>query len=557
MPLTEINIERIEKIKSIDLCKLNKKLVGSVPTKFVESISNDLNTTATLILTINKFITDENTKRKVEYPLYDEFKNKRYLLLNDKDYYIIDGISEDSIFKTKTITAYKGEWKLNKMPISIEDVGIVLTMEDEIENDIYSLNSLLNEVGWSLGHVDDTVKYENVEEQIAKMRLQESIDDSWLNFINKTISEQFGCIPTFDTVNKTVDLYDLNTFGEEIKICLSKDNYLKSLEKEIESEDLITRLYLQGNEELDIGSVSPTGYSFISNFSYFIDNNEMSEELMKALSLYDEMVEERAIDWKRLTSEKVAKQTELNLENTKWIMSISRINVLKKQIEDYSITEGMEVEESKARVELAKEKDEETILRLTVEDLEEQVGLLTIAIDNINILCKYETCTDREGNRVFDEVLLDELNEFIFIDTYKDDSYVDAEEMLKEGNRILELRSNPTVQMNIDNVNFMKRVVDNNFRLKWNGTLSFGDIVVILDGDIENYYYFVGYDIDYKSGNLSLKISSRKNYTDDTRLIHDWLKEGKKNKSLLDTNRYLFNKVKNLQLNVNKEDIKK
>lgn len=551
-----INIDKIEKIESVDLCKLNKRLIGSVPAEFVVSIKNDLNTTGIMTLKVKKYITNQIDKKKVEYILYDEFKNKRYIFLNEKDYYIIDEIKEDRFTNVKEITAYKGEWKLNKSQLSIEDIGIHLSIEDDIDNGIYSLNSLLNEIGWSLDYVDDSVRYENAEEQTFKMRWQENISSSWLDFISNDLADQFRCIPTFDTVNKTINLYDLNTFGEEIKICLSKDNYLKSLENEVASEDLITRLYLEGNEELDISDASPSGYTFLNDFSYFINNREMSDELISSLLKYDEMVEIRAIDWKELVAEKTAKQTELNLEKTKWLMSISRVNMLKKQIEDYAMNE-MVVEENKARVELAKEKDKELILRIKVEELEEQVELLTVAINNINILCKYETCTDNEGQLIFNKELLDELNEFIFIDIYKNDSYVDANEIIKEGRRQLELRCKPITEIKIDSISFMKRIVDNDFRLKWNGNLSFGDIVVILDNDVENYYYFIGYEINYKDGSLSLRLSTKKNAKDDTRIIHDWLKESKKTKSLLTTNRYLFNKVKTLQLNVSREDMNK
>ena len=37
------------------------------------------------------------------------------------------------------------------------------------------------------------------------------------------------------------------------------------------------------------------------------------------------------------------------------------------------------------------------------------------------------------------------------------------------------------------------QIIDNNFRLKWNGTLSFGDIIVLIDEDSneEEFYYLL------------------------------------------------------------------
>lgn len=59
------------------------------------------------------------------------------------------------------------------------------------------------------------------------MRWQESIDNNMLDFIREDIAQQFNCLPIFDATTRTIDLLDLDTLGEEIKICLCKDNYLK------------------------------------------------------------------------------------------------------------------------------------------------------------------------------------------------------------------------------------------------------------------------------------------------------------------------------------------
>ncbi|MFN1845583.1 phage tail protein [Clostridioides difficile] len=104
------------------------------------------------------------------------------------------------------------------------------------------------------------------------------------------MKEEFNCVIEFDTFNKLINLYNIDSFGDEIKITLTEDNYIKSIERTLNTNDIVTRLKLQGNEEMDIIDATETGYPYIENYSYFIENKEMSPELMKAINVYEEIV---------------------------------------------------------------------------------------------------------------------------------------------------------------------------------------------------------------------------------------------------------------------------
>lgn len=578
-----MNIKNIASIESLVLCKLNKRPIGELSTSYITSYESYMDETSKITLKIYKNITSQVKKQNKINPLYDEIKPKRYLLLNDKDYYIIEDIKESKISGIKEVTAYSGEQILIRRPIELEDFGIQI-LDDDIDNNIYSLNTMLAEVGWKLGHVDDSVVYVRAESMLdkegnnlvdeaivgeailgwaeenrvdeIKLRWQESVNNNWLDFIKTEIAEQFECLPIFHPATRTIDLYDINTLGEEIKICLTKDNYIKSKTKTRNSEELITLLKLKGADELNIEYHILGGYNFITNFSYFIETNEMSSELISALGKYDEMIEIRHLIWQTLINEKTEKEDELLIKRNKWTISISAINCYKNVIDKYILTEDV-VNENRVRVQLSEELDKELILRLEIEDLLEQINLLQTSIDNINLLCKYETCTDENGNLIFNEETLDELQEFIFADTYSDDSFVNAQDLLEKGKNVLNERCKPTMEVEIDSINFMNRIIDNDFRLRWNGDLSFGDIVVLIDEDTneEEYYYFLGYNIDYSSNSLILKISNKKTLRENTKTINNWLKEMKKTKSLLMSNKHVFNKVKQNRLNIDKKDI--
>lgn len=542
-----MKVNKIEAIESIILCKLSKLPIGELMPSCVTSFNKNIDEVPFMTLKINKYFISQDKKEKVYNPLYDEIKVKRYLFINNEDYYLIEEIDENKLSNIKEIKAYKGEQKLNKFPIEIEDIGIQLVTNDP-NNEVYTLNDLLLEIGWKLNHVDTAVAYEN---GVEKMRWQESINTNWLDFIKNDIAEQFDCLPLFDTINKTIDLIDINSMGEEIKLFLSKDNYLKSKQKTIEGNEFITLLKLKGDDELDIREYLPSAYDFITDFSYFIEIGEMSNELVTALNKYDEMVAKRYIQWKALVDEKISKQKELDLNRTLWQMSISTLERYKYEIQKYKLMEDT-INESLTKVSYSNEADNELILRFGIDDIVSQIGFLEAAISEINKLCRYETCTDDNGQLIFNKQLLNELSEFIFMDEYKNDAFTDGNMLLEKGKKELEKRSKPTISITVDSINFMNRIIDNNFRLKWNGELYFGDIIVLIDDETgeEEYYYFIGYDIDYESNKLTLKISNKKTDREDTKTINTWLKEIKNTKSLLLSNRYLFNDVKKNRLNM-------
>ena len=549
----EINIKSIKQIKSLVLCKLSKIPIMEIPTTNIVSIERAIDEVDKLTLRIDKYFIAQDTKKKTLNPVYDEIKPKRYLLLDDEEYFIIEDIKVNKLSGYLEVTAMSGEVILNRRPLDMEDFGIQI-VDDDIENGIYSLNTLLEKVGWHLNEIDESLIYN--EDGTPCMRWQESVNTSYMEFIKNELAEQFNFLPVFNTFDRSVDLLDLNILGEEIKICLSKDNYIKSKTKTNNSEELITLLKLRGNEELNVGASIVGGYDFLMNFSYFKETKEMSDELIMALDLYDRMVEIRTPIWRELVDSKINKESELSIKKSQWQMSISTIDCYKRLIDQYILKEFV-VEENETRVKLSQELDNELVLRLEIEDLAEEIQLLDVSIENINSLCRFETCTDDEGNLVFNNDLLMELQEFIFVDSYNDDSFVSASDLINKGESKLEERCKPTTQVEIDSVNFLSRLVDNGYHLKWNGTLQFGDIVVLIDEDTdeEEWYYFLGYDINYSNNTLTLKISNKKSNRSNTKTINQRLKDIKKTKELLTRNKYLFNKTKQNRLNISRENV--
>ena len=595
-------INEIKDSYRILLHKVNEDPICELLFSTLDSIKSSMNEVGQIQLTVNKYYINQIGKTKKKYPYYDDIKNERMISL-DGAFYVIKDIKEDTKNDTKIITAYSKEKKLEKISISIEDLGFYLQDSDEANN-IYSLEDYMyDETGWRFGHIDDIVKYNefsehliideisydgnigslsvdgsydftegnlqlNVQNETPKMRWQESVNTSWLDYLNKTISTQFDCYVHFDNKNQLVNLYDMSSFGENLNLALSYDNYIKSLEKTSSSSDLVTKLVLIGNEEeCVIEDYTVTGTNYIENYSYYMDNEEMSRELINALNKYYEMTAQRSVTWKTLRENKI--QLETDLTNKKYEES-NKLAMIKKLKESYSLyigKAGTEEDVTGTYTKLAAEtvaqieiyENESKDLYNAIQDLELQIDLTDKSIKDINILCQKKTATDENGNVIFgtDDRLLNELKKFISSETFSDDSYYDAEEMIMSGEKKLDILSKPTRTWDIDVEDFTRRLVSNKFRQQWKGVLGLGDIIYLLNkDDSEEFIYFVGYEKNYRSKSLSLTLSDKKESEEVVRYINDWLKTFKANDRLLNRNRRILNIVKSNRINIKRSEVK-
>ena len=351
-------------------------------------------------------------------------------------------------------------------------------------------------------------------------------------------------------------------------MALSYDNYIKSLEKSSSSSDLVTKLVLIGNEEeCVIEDYTVTGTNYIEDYSYYINNEEMSQKLINALNKYNEMTSQRSVTWKTLRENKIQLESDLTNKKNEELNKLSMIKVLKENYSFYSGKMGTDEDVNGTYTQLAAEtadqiqtyENQSKDLYNAIQDLELQIDLVEKSIANINILCQKKTSTDENGDLIFgtDDRLLNELKKFISSETFSDDSYYDAEEMIMSGEKKLDILSKPTRTWDIDVEDFTRRLVSNNFRQQWRGVLGLGDIIYLLNRDgSEEFIYFVGYEKNYRSKSLSLTLSDKKESEEVVRYMNDWLKTFKANDKLLKRNGRILNIVKSNRINIKRSEVR-
>ena len=557
-------IKELKDSYELILCKINGKPMGKIFYESLTSLSRGIEKVSELSFTVNKYYGVEG----LENPLYNELKTERLIILDNIETYVIKNIVEQNE-TVKTVTAYSREKKLFRITAEFEDICITLKTLDNTVSNCYTLDELLYEdTGWHLGNISDRVLYvsnSNITDilqeekgslsNVEKLRYQESVSSNWYDYIMNDIAEQFECYPIFDSYNKLVHLYDEAELGENLQLILSYDNYLKSKEKTTDTEDIVTRLVLSGNNDLTVVGCNPTGYRYIEDFSYFMESGEMSDELTSALELYNEVIKKLIVQWNNYREQKAYKEG-IYVEKQKLLL----INY--NTIQSLEIAIGLTESErymAELSEQLVNKKDERCLLEKDIDTLYEEIRILSEQITIINKLCKkkYATKTGEVGGElIFNDELLDELKEFTYQDTYSNDNITDELLLMETGMRKLSEMKYPTRTWSIDSMNFVERLIDNEFRNQWNGQLGLGDMIILKDEDTENdVVYLVGYTQNFKDKTLQLELSNKKGNKEFSLSIGERLTQAKEVYKNYNKNKYLLNSIKLNRLGVEYDKI--
>nr|DAG67974.1 MAG TPA: tail protein [Bacteriophage sp.] len=280
----------------IYIAKKDKTFLGAVSIYDDLSLTFNLNAFQTASFKIYR---DINGKK---YEHYDDFQEDRLIMIQGIGWYKIH--VETNIENTgisKNITANSLECTLcNKRLVDFQ------VNSDDFEDEKYArtifynpadLNkSLLHRVlnvapNWSVGHVDQS---------IANKQRTFDIDDSDVySFLINDVSEAFNCLFIFDTVNMTVNAYDLDNYGDDTNIFVSMDNLVQSMEETIDENSIITCYRVVGGDNVEVAEINPNGTNKIYNFEYYLP--EMEESIQNKVIAYNEKYQSLKLTYQSIT----------------------------------------------------------------------------------------------------------------------------------------------------------------------------------------------------------------------------------------------------------------
>jgi phage minor structural protein len=301
-----------EKIK-LSLAKPNKTIIANLPEAMHISYDNLLGRVNELSFVLPYEIEKEH--ELIKNP-HTEMLRERYLIKlkwgNYTEWFIINQISDEMDDKdVKRVHAFSLSYELKDR--LIRNYSVTSYTPSQV------LNDALSDTIWSVGEI--STEFQN------KYRSFEVSEKSVLDFVFE-IGETYGGIIDFDTENRLVHLRSQNEFGEDKGFRISYGKYLKSLKRESDPDEMVTRLKVYGKDGLSINAVNPTGTDYIESFSYFMypfqrDENRnviqssyyMSDELCHALLDYEELVESKRGVYENLLNQKKTLQETLTQKN--------------------------------------------------------------------------------------------------------------------------------------------------------------------------------------------------------------------------------------------------
>jgi phage minor structural protein len=179
----------------------------------------------------------------------------------------------------------------------------------------------LQETLWSVDYVDGdfdvTYRSFNISSKTA------------LDFLFE-IADTFKAVIVWNTVNRKVSFYKQENVGLNRGLSVSYGKYMKSMSRNVKTDEMVTRLKVFGKDDLSIQRVNPTGANYLEDFSYFLypfqrdpvtkvvtqSSDYMSDSLCGAILDYQELIESKSGQFTTLLANLSAKQSDYNVANT-------------------------------------------------------------------------------------------------------------------------------------------------------------------------------------------------------------------------------------------------
>lgn len=378
----------------------------------------------------------------IEYKVYNEIKKKRYIVIDNKSRYIIEEVIEkkDKNKSIKSIIAYSLEKIFEKRNISFE--SIPYSLED--------ICRIIEEAsGWSVSIIDD----------IENSSINYNIEGSYklLTFLRDTLEDLYSIHCEFDTMNNKINIYSKN--NKKYSLYADYDNLIEEVEVKNE-EDIVTRLI--NDTDISIAEQHITNEEYIEDYSYLIENDNITESLKESLKKYDLFLKSMSENYNVLRNKMNTLEAEQsNIE--KQISDTEELIKEKKEEKNNLESDSQKYKDLEAEIENL---EDVTLVNLN-KDLENKKA--SIEAEDVKFKELGERCSKKNSN-CFSKSDLEELNELLIEESFNDSSLSSQDLLIKMKDKLKYLNA-PKVEYTL-NINGIKRIIDN---LK-EGSLKIGNL---------------------------------------------------------------------------------
>ncbi|MDN6066062.1 MAG: hypothetical protein L0I52_01625 [Staphylococcus equorum] len=524
------------------------KIQLALPSKVITQNISNINTANISDIKLNSLPHFE-----FEIPYLVESKDKG---VTDEIKYIknpdIDNIKEEKLIK---LTWYGGRVNWFRI-ITIEkndsSDGVTTKIScDSLESELRTTNVTIDGTGigaeeyfkktleqspWKLGRISDKLKntYRTFSDQDKQTRY-EAIQSG---------IEAYGAITDFDGETRTLNLLTIDELRVFRGVVLKRENYANSIDISSTSEEIVTRMYAKGNEDLDISSANPTGMRYIEDFSYFIQpfkRDEHKNVLHHSYYMSDDLA--HAL----LDLTELQKVYNPKIDNLQKLINQGYVDLTKKMSEKADLDGEMitlqallDTAKSTNNKSLTAQRESEIIAKQKqVDDKSSEIDSInkTIEVWNKTIVGYQEIIS----TNFFRADLVEELKLFIYEKDFSDDRYIDAKELYKATVEEFEKYQKPTRSFKTDLASFINSIESK----KYHGRLEIGEEVKIKSNKLEEEYtsIIIGYSGDLVSGDFQLEISDNMDDIDALDRLATIIYQAESSSSILENNKYKWNNI--------------
>lgn len=527
MELGTIDYNKKPQRPRLFLCKPDRTIIAKL--KEAYNINHKLKLGNINELTFNLPIQIDVAGKLKDNPHINMIKGRYLIKLvngNFTEWYIITKISSisDDNGEAKVIECFS-------LPYELKDKDIRLYSVTSY-NATQVLTDILKNTIWTTGYIDADfdLKYRSFD--VSKTTV--------LDFIFQ-VAETFGALIIWDTENRTVNFYKPENIGVNRGLTISYKKYLKSINKEEDYENVVTRLKVFGKDGLSIQRVNPTGTNYIEDFSYFMypfqrDANKnvlqhsdyMSDSLCNALLDYQELVELKRGVFADLLNQLESYQKLLAQHQEEYYQIKLQLDIVLDQL-DIAQTTGQPT------ADLIAQRDN-LISQLNAKQAE-------IDQDNANIQSVQAQIDDLRNTlkleNNFTPEQIKELNQFVIEREWEDQNYIDDQQLYNDAIKIFEKMKIPPLTVKVDIVNLLDIIEE---QRNWD-KLVLGDYINIKYErlNINVQAQIIEMNFDYEDGNISITISNTKDINDDLNQYLKMLYKSVSSSAVVDMNKYKWN----------------
>lgn len=206
-------------------------------------------------------------------PHYDDVIGMRVVELQDIGQFILFNPQEtgDGVKRIKQCTAYSLEYEFTFKKIALPSA--TYNFWNPAAPDGTLIQIILDMMpSWKLGYVDD--------ELIGKYRTFEVQDENLYNFIKGTAQNSYNCVFDFDTMTRTINVRSASSTVPTNPVFISNNNLAKEIVVTENTDNIVTRLDVNGAEGVTIRDVNPMGTNQIINLDYFMNTDNFPQEVI-------------------------------------------------------------------------------------------------------------------------------------------------------------------------------------------------------------------------------------------------------------------------------------